>query len=454
MTHRTWAFGLLSFVAALVLWPRPDAPRAAEAERIPAPQRMPAFRGAGSCSAAACHGSTGPTNDVRCAYSNWMEKDRHVHAYAALLTERSRTIERNYHAGEAKVPKPEEDRLCLRCHSTNADAVLRGDAVASTDGVSCERCHGPAEKWLSLHYRADWGRLPNREKEALGFVPTKELKRRALLCTECHVGSGEAQVDHDLYAAGHPRLNFELGSYLATMPPHWNVRAEKTRYPDLEARLWEVGQLASAEAALDLLAHRAGKDSRGPWPEFAEYNCFACHHDLKPDAAGQPRGFGGRVPGSLPWGDWYFGMLRPREGKPSPLAGAEAGKLLDALAREMGRPEPRREEVARLAHAASGVLNQRLTAIDRAPPRDVAEVRRQFESFWNEQPKWAGDWDRAASGYLALAALHHTLSDMDPERRDPATVARLKAVAAKLRFPPGFDSPASVLPPATKGPQK
>jgi len=406
------------------------------------------LRGAGSCAAAACHGGTGPASDLSCSYTTWTAKDKHVHAYEVLLTERSRTIERNYgqHSG-AKLPRPEEDRLCLRCHSTDADAALAGKVVATSDGVSGERCHGPAEKWLALHAGRDWAALTMREKEALGFRPTKDLKQRAALCVECHVGTGDAQVDHDLYAAGHPRLNFELASYTATMPPHWDVRAEKARIPDLEARAWAIGQVTSAKAALELLAFRADEKHGRPWPEFAESSCYACHRGIQPDSDRKPRD---QAPGLVPWNDWYFTMLRPIDGR-SLLAGPGFDKLLTGLGQEMGRPLPDRALVARLAGEAAQALAKPLTTLDRAPAWNAASVQKQFDVLWKGRQQCAGDWDCAAQYYLALAAQYNALTDLDPKRRDAAVLKELKEMAARLRFPPGLASPGGTRPLALPG---
>src|SRR5262249_41105780 len=161
-------------------------------------------------------------------------------------------------------------------HDSGARAKDGTPPISLLEGVGCERCHGSAAGWLSDHFSRDWQRLTDAEKKKKGFLPTRNLLFRARLCVECHVGTRDADVDHDLIAAGHPRLNFELGSFLGTMPPHWDVRAEKKRTPDLEARAWAIGQIVSAEAAARLLAARAGNKDK-PWPEFAEYDCQSCH---------------------------------------------------------------------------------------------------------------------------------------------------------------------------------
>jgi hypothetical protein len=64
------------------------------------------------------------------------------------------------------------------------------------------------------------------------------------------------------------------------------VDADHKKYSDFEARAWLLGQVVSAKAALDLLKYRADPEHGKPWPEFAEYGCFACHHNLQ-DQAGR-----------------------------------------------------------------------------------------------------------------------------------------------------------------------
>src|SRR5262249_7174292 len=145
------------------------------------------------------------------------------------------------------------------------------------DGVGCESCHGPAEKWKAVHYLPGWKDRSDREQ--LGFLDTKDLAVRAESCVACHVGSPNREVNHDLIAAGHPRLRFDLGAYLANYPKHWSDARDKAGRPALEAQVWAIGQVVSAQAAVKVLQHRAAAADK-PWPEFAEYDCFACHHSL------------------------------------------------------------------------------------------------------------------------------------------------------------------------------
>ncbi len=404
-------------------------------EELPAPRRLAGYRGAASCAAAACHGETGSAGSQGCEYTTWMGRDRHARAYQVLLTERSRTIARNYFPPRDGTPvRPEQEMACLRCHALDAVAARQGLRVAFEDGIGCERCHGPADRWLAQHYLPDWRQKTTAEKEALGFRPTKDLGLQARLCVDCHVGAPGSEVDHDLIAAGHPRLNFELSSFLAIMPPHWDRRAERARQPDLEAKVWAIGQVASTQAALHLLAYRADPANGKPWPEFAEYDCRACHQDLRPGRSS--RGSPNRAPGTLTWSDWYTALPRLLDFKGSPLAVPGLANDLKELGTEMAKPLPDRGEVAAQARAAAARLGPRLTALDQARPWDAVWVHRLFDQTFRRRNVLANHWDGEAQTYLALGALYHAMTDLDPALRSPALREQLRSMANRLRSGP------------------
>jgi hypothetical protein len=358
-----------------------------------------------------------------------------------LLNDRSKRIEKNYRGlATLKESHAEKDLTCLRCHATDAQAAAKGVATASDDGVSCERCHGPAEKWLGEHYLRGWEEKSIAEKAALGFFPTKDLVLRGRLCADCHVGSAGQDVDHDLIAAGHPRLNFEYAAYMAMLPAHWSRREERTRHPDLEARVWAIGQVVSAQMALELLAHRAATAAK-PWPEFAEYDCYACHHDLKQPSPRQKRGYGDALPGSFPLSQWYYGMLPSAlEAQPGGQDAKEIQAALAGLRKEMANPD--RKRVAERALAAAQRLNQPLARWEQADPTALLDPRRLFDRVLRGEPKdLDANWDGATQDYLALAALHQAMRDLGPVPNEAQRRQVLLGLAERLQFLPGQDSP-------------
>jgi hypothetical protein len=229
--------------------------------------------GTASCSMRGCHGGLEHgANPSPSSYTTWSLEDRHAKAYLALLDSRGRDIAKNLH-----ISAPEKDERCLACHTNprlahepaefgnNPEADVEFH-LERTFGVGCEVCHGPAKDWLVPHTERAWQSLPAEQKvksyydKHMTFLQALDV--RAGVCAGCHVGARSADgiperdVTHELIAAGHPRLMFEFSAFLANVPKHWT---EKSPPPNFAVRAWAVGQIASARAALVLLADRADR---------------------------------------------------------------------------------------------------------------------------------------------------------------------------------------------------
>lgn len=147
-----------------------------------------------------------------------------------------------------------------------------------TEGVGCAGCHGPAEQWVNEHYLASW-----RPQDAIeqGFVPNDDLLTRARMCASCHVGDRDRDMNHDIIAAGHPALRFEMASHHSRLPKHWRDD-QAGDLAGFEAKLWAAGAVASADAWLALQQGRAGgKTAVSTWPDFAANDCSSCHQSLR-----------------------------------------------------------------------------------------------------------------------------------------------------------------------------
>ena len=400
---------------------------------LPAPRRAvdEVWRGADSCAAAACHG--GPQGAGKGSeYTTWAASDPHARAYQVLFDARSRAIVKNlFDLPSLKDARPEKTALCLQCHVAPSEA--RMPARFHMDGVSCESCHGPAGGWLTQHYRPAWQALTAEQKSAAGFRQTKDLPTRIHDCVACHVGAPGTEVNHDLLAAGHPRLNFEFASYQSILPKHWRRADDLKRYPDFEARSWALGQAASAKAAIDVLADRARR-ADSPWPEFADNDCYRCHQDLRPGVRTQTAPL---PPAALRWNDWYYDEL------PTVLAlgrPVDPAADLAVLQGELARSRPRRDVIGPAATRLSAQLGDWLA--QPLPTLAPAQVRSLLEDRTAALTKDAGaDWDRAAQDYLAAAALHHAVKDYDPHFADPALLTLLRQRRQELAFPAGVRSP-------------
>jgi hypothetical protein len=463
---------------AIVILCRGDEPAKVSASRALAAGSSAQFRGSGSCSAVACHGSIKSFDRSiskvrRNEHTTWMSDDAHSRAFQVLFDKRSEHIEANLAKSEGGLTKAPQDLRCLVCHTTpRPPAELAATRWLNADGVGCESCHGASEKWLGPHTAGPWFTKDRREKEDRGLWNTKDLTRRAIICAGCHVGKHSPDglivrdVNHDLIAAGHPRLNFELAAFLDNMPSHWDEKAENAdpndpnrRAANFSARAWVVGRLTTTQAALALLESRVAEaeappeplEARGSsavkrtprWPEFSEYGCFSCHHDLRDQPWRRGPRLEGVAPGSPRWGTWILPGTSELLAQLAAEPDARSANLsLNRVAIAMEKPAPL-PELRAAAHDAAGLLEKSLARVT-TNKFDVATIQRLIERF-DSAKAWdnVASWDEAAGRYLALVPLYQSWLAQSPgqARDQQALRERLDALLDHLRFPKGFDSP-------------
>jgi hypothetical protein len=133
------------------------------------------------------------------------------------------------------------------------------------------------------------------------MTDTKNLETRAKTCLACHLGVGEQVVDHELIAAGHPDLAFELDTFTYGQPSHHRDPKPAADNALPRVRAWAVGQAEALAGGMRLLGTHAEKN----WPEFSDLECYQCHHDLRADSWRIQRGYDGRKPGS-----WQVNLAR------------------------------------------------------------------------------------------------------------------------------------------------
>jgi hypothetical protein len=444
-----WSVTLTAALAGLVLWGRlrtaPAGPPPGGEGPGPAPSAaMP--KGTASCSARGCHGALeprqGPDSPVRLdEFTKWIAQDPHTQAFAVLADRRSQDIVARLdgHKGD-----PTSDARCLACHS-NPRLARTGPADGPQNelarqehlfGVGCESCHGSAAKWLEEHTAPAWQNVNQADKERRGMVPVGDVADRTRVCAGCHVGAPPGpdsagvprDVNHDLIAAGHPRLSFEPSAFLANLPPHWNPKAKK---PKDEAPDWAVGQVVCAQVALKLLAHRAASEKKAPWPEFVEYDCYACHHDLQSPSRRQSEAhYRGRQPGALPWGDWYFSVPRLLA-----VARQEGGlqKEIEKLRATMEQPLPHRKQVESQTVAVAAGLEKLGQSLAKPPFNRTALLRLLRTTV---QAGGVQSWDTAEQLFQASWSLNGA-------PQDKKLAEALRRLTPKRAFGAGFDSPRS-----------
>ncbi len=260
--------------------------------------------GVATCSGSTCHGSVEPwakSNVLQNEYITWQRKDKHAKAYEVLLGDRSKRIARNLGLKDAHSAD-----VCLDCHSDNVVAEKRGPAFQIEDGVSCEACHGGSERWIGTHLTGR-GHAVN---VANGMYATVDPVQRARLCLSCHFGDDKRFVTHRMMGAGHPRMAFELDTFTALQPAHFEVDDDygKRKQVFNGVQVWAIGQALAIGRTIELMMNpKRARD--GIFPELVFFDCHACHHPMS-NLRWQPRRGTGLQPGIVRLNDANLVMLR------------------------------------------------------------------------------------------------------------------------------------------------
>jgi hypothetical protein len=384
--------------------------------------------GVGSCTASGCHGGAKPHEIVGSEYNIWISSDPHSQAHTVLYDDVSLEMVRRMDGAKFDPTKPPyEDQRCLTCHSTTFAAAANPYVDVTTDGVGCEACHGPAEGWLAEHHLPTFD---DAKREQLGMWNTKDIYSRAQICASCHVGSPGREVNHDLIAAGHPRLQFEMGAYLQAVPKHWDERKDREQFGgNFEFLTWALGQTATSRAALKQLEHRATHGT--VWPELSEWSCGACHHDLLDTAQRQNSvaAAGGLSGKTIRWDDWNHHLVREHAGLIASALGKsgsadELQQQLAELTKQAGSLNADRTKVATAARAMGENLDAWAEQLHAAKV-DLNTVDTLMRSIVQTYQRGLTDTSEAMLVYDALVTLHQTrLDTLSVQNQEPSEIDR------------------------------
>ena len=239
--------------------------------------------GVATCASSLCHGSARPLTARSVSqneYVTWSHFDPHARAYRVLREEQGAQI-----AKRLGLKNAAEAPECLACHTDTTPAASRGEKFQVSDGIGCETCHGGAEHWLQSH--DDTPTVTHAANLEAGMRALERPQVRAQLCVSCHVGDSTRFATHQMMAAGHPRLAFELDTYTEL----WRTsggREHFRRDADYFARkgqfapvqTWLAGLTAVTRREADLVEQRLTM-ANGSFPDFALFNCYSCHRSMR-----------------------------------------------------------------------------------------------------------------------------------------------------------------------------
>lgn len=133
---------------------------------VAGPATAQKYVGPGKCKL--CHSKEEMGNQ----YAKWAES-KHAKAFQILSTPEAKEAGK-----KLGVADPTTDAKCLICHTTG----FEGDhaALKNEEGVSCEACHGPGEKWKAKDVHG----TDRAAAIAVGMVDTKA--QGEAVCKRCH----------------------------------------------------------------------------------------------------------------------------------------------------------------------------------------------------------------------------------------------------------------------------
>ena len=430
------------------------------------------YYGVAACSSGGCHDNPVNPNQkdiLLCNYDEvriWSKQDKHHEANKVLKSERGQQMARLLGIKGDITREPS----CISCHGVIVEdkKFIHEESFDLSEGVSCGACHGYHSDWVDQHstflQRKKWRAMSRKVKwEQYGMRDLWDPEVRATLCVSCHIGNAAEGkvVTHAMYAAGHPPLpGVELATFSDQLPRHWKYLSEKPEnvqkileYDPAKsgferAELVVVSALVAFRESMNLLAAQAeqgaeAKDAERSWPELAQFDCIACHHDLKSDSWRQKRGYAGK-PGRPMMREWASALV--------PVALVHAGKgesareqrlqaeLRDRMkeltaifdAQPFGDPK----SIAKTARAASqwanGLLNE-----SKSIPMDKAGAGKLLAGLGKEAKVRTLDFDSARQFVWAFRAIQSESNVKWAAQKDIAAALKELDEQLKLDFPKG-----------------
>ncbi len=311
-----------------------------------------------TCASSLCHGAIKTWKDspiLQNEYVTWTRTDKHTRAYSVLLNQRSQKIAKNL---GLKQPA-HEAKICLDCHAHNIPVERRGERFKFADGIVCESCHGPAEKWIKPHVNpvSDPAKHHATNIEN-GLYDTADATSRARLCLGCHFGNKDKLVTHRIMGAGHPRMSFELDTFTEIAPKHFAIDKDYGERKKVweGVKTWAIGQALAVQETMDIMSDdKRGRD--GLFPELVLFDCHACHHAMS-DGRWKPKtAFGPSIsPGLVRLNDSNMLMLRALANALDPKLGERVRDQVQKLHRAVAGEGDARAEAAALKKLAGEVV--------------------------------------------------------------------------------------------------
>jgi hypothetical protein len=189
---------------------------------------------------------------------------------------------------------------------------------------------------------------------------------------------------------------------------------------------------------------RVARNSQGnAWPEFADLDCFACHHNLSnaENSWRQESGYAGRRAGNPPWNLSRYAVLRQIVNETDREGGRRLENEVDKLYAIMSSGNPDRTQAAAQARAtadvAGRVAQQLLTT-----SFDQARTQRLLEAIARDGDYISRQGERAAEqAAMALQSLFLAFASQARPANDAQIRIALKALFQQVENPSAYNAP-------------
>jgi hypothetical protein len=243
--------------------------------------------------------------------------------------------------------------------------------------------------------------------------------------------------------------------------------------------MWIEGQFTSAASALRVLESRAKasatvqSNTTASWPEFSEYDCFACHHALNSPSWRQSLSASAQHHSGVPkWGSWHYDGVQALDNS-ALLPETERGRLMASL-RNIGDPlqslitgkrnaisggssnlAARPQTIANQVPEALASLDacikallatQELKSASAISPQLRNNILKSLWDHFEQSPPTS--WDEFVQYYLALVAIDRSEAASATKNGSTrvsgtASASVLNEIRNKLSFPEAVASPST-----------
>ena len=190
--------------------------------------------------------------------------------------------------------------------------------------------------------------------------------------------------------------------------------------------------------------HRLASRARGSsWPEYAELDCFACHHSLTApkDSWRQDAGYTGRTPGIPAWNAARFVVFRYAVAEIDAVSASKLESEMATLNSLMGQLTGDREQIAASADRAASLVHSLALALN-SRTYDQTFTLQIMRKIAGDSRTISRQGQRAAGqAAMSLDSLFTVYKQNATDSNQAEVQTAIKTLFQQLENPSAYDAP-------------